>query len=1134
MKKILLIVGILALFSADFTVAQTPFHFTVGTPNGSNGGNIYPSPFTNWYWGTRQQYLILASELNALGVTKGDITEVSFNVTAINACPALTNYQMWVKTTSNSPSLTAWEPNMGSPVYGPATYSPQVGLNTFTFPKIAWNGTDNIVIEICSNLSSYISNGNASVQWSTGMSFNASKTYRADNSTNCGTNLNQTLSPTNRPIITLRIDPPYQNDSEPVSFDLPGQAICNSGKSVQVSISNKGISNLYSTKIGWTVIRNGNSFPINSFIWNGNLGPETSANNIPVGQFATGFENGDLFKFWTSEPNGFIDSNIVNDTIILDMREGVSGKFNVGGFFNLDFANMQTATQFVDSFGAVCDSLIFNVRDGIYSGQIEFKEVLNTGIDRPIIFRAEKGEQGNVILLDSNISSSSNFIAKFDQVKHIIFENITFMNLSNNFDQVIQIVNGASNITFTNCTFKNSYNGTSTSTNHYLVYSGNKQLNNNLTFNDCDFINGNVALSAKGIAQDTALSNISILNCNFINQSVNAVQIENCKNLAINSNTFTSVNAFLNNSSSISLLNISGSLEISKNSISSVNGFPSAGINISNYVGSPLNPGIVTNNFVSVGLKNSPNNYSGMNIEEGNFTNILNNSILVSGINVSSSGMSIIGGGANNFINNNIFNEATGFALFIEETVGFPVFKSDYNNLYSNGSFVVKHKLRTYTSLSSWANAQGDDLNSISVNPNFISNSDLHVCGAVLNNKGLGLSMVKTDADGDSRNVNTPDIGADEFSPISNLDLGPDTSLCKGSEISLNGSLNFNDLSNTWSTGDSSAVISVSQPGTYSVTSSNVCGTSSDTIVVTLSTPANLGSDQNICADDSTILSSPNPGSTFMWNNRATDESLIVKEAGIYSIVVTDPDGCVTTDTVFVTQSLKVELPLDTSYCGGSALILDPGTGQGTYLWSTGSTNNVILTSNSGNYSVTYTDMLNCTSSDDVTVLSTTIPSASFSTNQVKQTAQFFGATYLNAKYFWSFGDGDTATIQNPTHVFNHGGTYLTTLQITNDCGFNLSSKSLVIDDVVGVGEINSAATYEIYPNPTSGAVTIKIPNEEVHITIFSTDGKLVFSKKISNGNGLYQNDFNNLSKGSYSIKLKTSTSVYTENLIIQ
>ena len=50
--------------------------------------------------------------------------------------------------------------------------------------------------------------------------------------------------------------------------------------------------------------------------------------------------------------------------------------------------------------------------------------------------------------------------------------------------------------------------------------------------------------------------------------------------------------------------------------------------------------------------------------------------------------------------------------------------------------------------------------------------------------------------------------------------------------------------------------------------------------------------------------------------------------------------------------------------------------------------------------------MLNCTSSDDVTVLSTTIPTAYFSTNQVKQTVQFFGATYLNAKYFWSFGDG--------------------------------------------------------------------------------------------------------------------------------
>ena len=57
---------------------STPVSATFGTGTSVNGTTDYPSPYTNWYGGTKHQMLIRASELTAAGVTAGDITSVIF------------------------------------------------------------------------------------------------------------------------------------------------------------------------------------------------------------------------------------------------------------------------------------------------------------------------------------------------------------------------------------------------------------------------------------------------------------------------------------------------------------------------------------------------------------------------------------------------------------------------------------------------------------------------------------------------------------------------------------------------------------------------------------------------------------------------------------------------------------------------------------------------------------------------------------------------------------------------------------------------------------------------------------------------------------------------------------------------
>lgn len=52
----------------------------IGAGNILNGNTTYPAPYGNWYWGARHQFLVLASELQAAGLSAGPINSLAFEV----------------------------------------------------------------------------------------------------------------------------------------------------------------------------------------------------------------------------------------------------------------------------------------------------------------------------------------------------------------------------------------------------------------------------------------------------------------------------------------------------------------------------------------------------------------------------------------------------------------------------------------------------------------------------------------------------------------------------------------------------------------------------------------------------------------------------------------------------------------------------------------------------------------------------------------------------------------------------------------------------------------------------------------------------------------------------------------------
>ncbi|MBK9399754.1 MAG: PKD domain-containing protein [Bacteroidetes bacterium] len=192
--------------------------------------------------------------------------------------------------------------------------------------------------------------------------------------------------------------------------------------------------------------------------------------------------------------------------------------------------------------------------------------------------------------------------------------------------------------------------------------------------------------------------------------------------------------------------------------------------------------------------------------------------------------------------------------------------------------------------------------------------------------------------------------------------------------------------------------------------------------------PVSLGSDVTACA--STVISLPGY-STYSWSNGATTAQITVNSGGEYSVVVSDAAGCSGTDTVNVTINPLpvVSLGNDVSQCGGTVLLDAQNVGN-TFLWNNNATTQTINAALSGTYTVTVTDGLGCTNTDDIAVSILPVPSAALGNDQDICQASISLSVVLTpgATYLWNTGSTIAAIL------INSGGTYWVQVSATNGC----------------------------------------------------------------------------------------------------
>ena len=285
-----------------------------------------------------------------------------------------------------------------------------------------------------------------------------------------------------------------------------------------------------------------------------------------------------------------------------------------------------------------------------------------------------------------------------------------------------------------------------------------------------------------------------------------------------------------------------------------------------------------------------------------------------------------------------------------------------------------------------------------------------------------------------------------KYSP--KLNLGPDIivdyGVC-GVEIGIDS--NFDNI--LWSTGDTVDNIIVTQPGQYTVQASAFGRMQYDTININIPSPG-YPEQTSFCSGNNIVWDTQMGNDySFEWSVEGeTDSQITINEEGFYSVLITDTIGCqLQSDTLYFEENMYEYTtsigPSDTTMCSGNPLALITNIEETeNYLWSTGSTEDQIIVTESGTYSVTTTNIVGCIAISQTNVtISGTAPQADFELlGQCEQNIISFTDLSVPTgeeiiSWEWKINGDVFSQQQNPEYIFSEPGTYNISLTVTSEGG---------------------------------------------------------------------------------------------------
>lgn len=325
--------------------------------------------------------------------------------------------------------------------------------------------------------------------------------------------------------------------------------------------------------------------------------------------------------------------------------------------------------------------------------------------------------------------------------------------------------------------------------------------------------------------------------------------------------------------------------------------------------------------------------------------------------------------------------------------------------------------------------------------------------------------------------------------PLPQVSISGVTSFCNSDSIHLI-AISNDTTSYLWSTGQNTSSIVVTSSGAYAVTLTNQYGcTASDTLQVNdLGAPQpSINGPAVICDSTSTTLGVANSYSSYLWNFGADTNSVVVNSPGVYTVTVTDVNGCTGTSSHVLLGSSTPDPAINQApYNCDGILVLQAVPGFSSYLWSNGETGASTTVNTSGVFTVSVSNAEGCLGFDTLIATVPMLPSVEIlgldsicpGTNTMLSVANTF------AQYIWSNGTSD--------FELNVGASGAYAVTVTDGFGctasdeFQLNNYLVPVAQIDGVSQICTVGTatfsvagnfaaYEWNTGETSSSITTNI-----------------------------------------------------------
>ncbi|MBQ1731088.1 MAG: PKD domain-containing protein, partial [Bacteroidales bacterium] len=319
------------------------------------------------------------------------------------------------------------------------------------------------------------------------------------------------------------------------------------------------------------------------------------------------------------------------------------------------------------------------------------------------------------------------------------------------------------------------------------------------------------------------------------------------------------------------------------------------------------------------------------------------------------------------------------------------------------------------------------------------------------------------------------------------VEVSSNSPVCEGGDVTFTAS-STETLSYSWSgpngfaSTDASPVISgaiLANAGNYTLAVENAatgCGNTFHTeLMVNAAPTVSLGDDVTVCANVEATLNATAGFVSYTWNGVAGSQSFTATEAGDYTVVVADNNGCTASNVVMVSHYELPELAMSSTpesghgVADGTASVeISGGTAPYAILWNNNETTAQITGLTNGHYTVVVTDDNGCAVNGAVDVNSLNTPPVAAFTADVESgcaplTVNFTdNSSNFPQTWTWDF-DGTTSSEQNPSHIFSEPGTYNVSLTVSNLDGSDIATKVITVyaNPTVIVPEINQSIICE-------------------------------------------------------------------------